>query len=73
MTVQFIDVVHYVNDLNQVIETFVANDLIAFYGSRRSTKMGTHNVLSYFDLSYIEFLSIEGQTLAQMPTKYMSW
>ena len=64
MTVQLDHVVHYVNDLNQVIETFAANDLIAFYGGQHK-EWGTHNVLSYFDLSYIEFLSIEEPTLAQ--------
>lgn len=64
MAIQWDHVVHYVNDLNQAIETFAANDLIAFYGGQHK-EWGTHNALSYFDLSYVEFLSIEEPILAQ--------
>ncbi|MBP3039824.1 VOC family protein [Bacillaceae bacterium Marseille-Q3522] len=55
--------VHYVNELEPVINTFRENGLIAFHGGSHKL-WGTYNVLSYFDLTYIEFLAIEDFALA---------
>ncbi|WP_445487810.1 VOC family protein [Niallia sp. 03133] len=56
-------VVHYVNDLEKQIEVFQKNGLIAFKGGSHK-QWGTYNALSYFDLTYIEFLGIEDRQLA---------
>ncbi|GAA5415709.1 hypothetical protein Pryu01_00741 [Paraliobacillus ryukyuensis] len=56
--------VHYVKQLNTAMKTFLANGLIAFHGGSHK-KWGTCNALSYFDLCYIEFLSIEDRNLAR--------
>jgi hypothetical protein len=50
--------VHYVNDLSKAIYTFEINGLRAFNGGSHK-QWGTYNALSYFDLTYIEFLGIE--------------
>lgn len=50
--------VHYVNDLTASIAAFTENGLIARSGGSH-TEWGTYNALSYFGLSYIEFLAIE--------------
>ncbi|AHF79095.1 hypothetical protein Sant_P0048 (plasmid) [Sodalis praecaptivus] len=50
-------VVHYVNNLDEAIAAFSANQLMAFAGGAHPG-WGTHNALSYFGLTYIEFLSI---------------
>ncbi|MFT8320672.1 MAG: VOC family protein [Bacillus sp. (in: firmicutes)] len=55
-------VVHYVNDLDKSIEIFQENGLIAFRGGSHK-QWGTYNALSYFDLTYIEFLGIEDREL----------
>lgn len=55
--------VHYVNDLDQVIQVFQKTGLIARLGGRHK-EWGTHNALSYFDLSYLEFLGVEDAVLA---------
>ncbi|PXW88491.1 glyoxalase-like protein [Streptohalobacillus salinus] len=57
-------IVHYVNDLDQVIQQFEKNGLVAFHGGSH-TQWGTGNALSYFGLSYIEFLSIEDRQLIE--------
>lgn len=56
--------VHYVNDLNSAIKTFAENGLHAFRGGSHK-KWGTYNALSYFDLTYLEFLAIEDRELAE--------
>ncbi|WP_079710714.1 VOC family protein [Paraliobacillus ryukyuensis] len=59
--------VHYVNQLENAIKTFQSNSLHAFQGGSHK-EWGTCNTLSYFDLCYIEFLSIEDQELAESIT-----
>ncbi|MFD1775920.1 VOC family protein [Paenibacillus rhizophilus] len=56
--------VHYVNDLDQPVEIFREHGLIAFKGGSH-TEWGTFNSLSYFGLTYIEFLGIENLELAK--------
>lgn len=61
MTIYHLDhIIHYVNNLDQALESFNKYGLHAFYGGSHK-KWGTHNALSYFDLSYVEFLAIEDQ------------
>ncbi|PWC12597.1 VOC family protein [Brenneria corticis] len=50
-------VVHYVNHLDEAIARFNENGLVAFPGGSHPG-WGTHNALSYFGLTYIEFLGI---------------
>ncbi len=63
-TIQWDHSVHYVNDLDAVIAAFAENGLIAFCGGSH-TQWGTHNALSYFGLTYHEFLAIENRPLAE--------
>ncbi|MNO92667.1 hypothetical protein D3C76_842480 [compost metagenome] len=56
--------VHYVNDLSQAIAIFKTNGLRAFHGGSHK-QWGTYNALSYFDLTYIEFLGIEDLELVE--------
>ncbi|KAB8126655.1 VOC family protein [Gracilibacillus oryzae] len=56
--------VHYVNDLEDAIEQFHEQGLTAFMGGSHK-QWGTYNVLSYFDLCYIEFLGVEDRELAE--------
>ncbi|WP_440894742.1 VOC family protein [Amphibacillus sp. Q70] len=56
--------VHYVNDLEQAKQTFVDQGITAFDGGSHK-QWGTYNVLSYFDLNYLEFLAIEDRALAE--------
>ncbi len=55
--------IHYVNDLSKAIRSFEGNGLRAFNGGSHK-QWGTYNALSYFDLTYIEFLGIEDRELA---------
>ncbi|WP_410513516.1 VOC family protein [Paenibacillus sp. BR2-3] len=55
--------VHYVNDFDKAIRSFQENGLIAFQGGSHKL-WGTYNALSYFGLTYIEFLGIEDRELA---------
>ncbi|MBU9721583.1 MULTISPECIES: VOC family protein [Bacillaceae] len=55
-------VVHYVNDLEEPISVFEKNGLHAFHGGSHK-QWGTFNALSYFDLTYIEFMGIEDRDL----------
>ncbi|HHU20677.1 MAG TPA: VOC family protein [Bacilli bacterium] len=57
-------VVHYVNDLTAAKDVFVSNGLIAFEGGSHK-QWGTYNVLSYFGLTYLEFLALENRKLAE--------
>lgn len=56
--------VHYVNNLDRAIDIFKENGLIAFHGGSH-TDWGTYNALSYFGLTYIEFLGIEDEDLVE--------
>lgn len=56
--------VHYVNDLSKSIEVFGENGLAAFKGGSHKD-WGTYNALSYFGLTYLEFLGIENAELAK--------
>lgn len=57
--------VQYVNELDKPIECFRENGLIAFRGGSHK-EWGTFNALSYFGMTYIEFLSIENLELAKI-------
>nr|WP_321269962.1 VOC family protein [uncultured Tolumonas sp.] len=63
-TIQWDHSVHYVNDLDLAIQTFAENGLRAFRGGSHK-QWRTHNALSYFGLTYHEFLSIENRELAE--------
>lgn len=54
-------VVHYVNDLQHAIDTFTSQGIAAHHGGDHP-HWGTHNALSHFDLTYVEFLGIRDQT-----------
>lgn len=56
--------VHYVNNLDKPVELFEAHGLAAFKGGAHKA-WGTYNTLSYFGLTYIEFLGIENLELAK--------
>ncbi|WP_054941151.1 VOC family protein [Paenibacillus ihuae] len=56
--------VHYVNDLDQPVQSFGEQGLVAFRGGSHKD-WGTYNALSYFGLTYLEFLGIENLELAQ--------
>ncbi|WP_400246712.1 VOC family protein [Niallia sp. JL1B1071] len=57
-------IVHYVNDIDKPIDIFKEKNLIAFRGGSHK-QWGTYNSLSYFDLTYIEFLGIENKNMVQ--------
>ena len=63
-TIQWDHSVHYVNDLDLAVKKFAEYGLRAFRGGSHK-QWGTHNALSYFGLTYHEFLSIENQILAE--------
>ncbi|AIQ43516.1 VOC family protein [Paenibacillus sp. FSL R7-0312] len=56
--------VHYVNDLDQPVQLFSEHGLVAFRGGSHKA-WGTYNALSYFGLTYLEFLGIENLELAR--------
>ncbi|MEK4514091.1 VOC family protein [Paenibacillus sp. FSL H8-0122] len=56
--------VHYVNDLDQPVQLFAEHGLTAFRGGSHKD-WGTYNALSYFGLTYLEFLGIENLELAR--------
>ncbi|WP_411349548.1 VOC family protein [Paenibacillus sp. WLX2291] len=56
--------VHYVNNLDEAIDTFQQYGLHAFRGGSHP-KWGTYNALSYFGLEYVEFLGIEDRDKVQ--------
>ncbi|UQZ32189.1 VOC family protein [Paenibacillus sp. PK3_47] len=56
--------VHYVNDLDQPVGIFRDHGLVAFRGGSHKN-WGTYNSLSYFGLTYIEFLGVENLELAK--------
>lgn len=59
--------VHYVNDLDEAVKKFRDKGLFAFPGGSHQ-QWGTANALSYFDLNYIEFLSVEDRERAAQVT-----
>lgn len=63
-TIKWDHLVHYVNDLEKTIGIFKENGLIALKGGSHK-EWGTYNALSYFGLTYIEFLAIEDLALAK--------
>lgn len=58
--------VHYVNDLDRVTETFQSHGVNVFHGGSHKL-WGTHNALSYFGLTYLEFISVEDWEVAKNP------
>ncbi|MCM3701254.1 VOC family protein [Paenibacillus macerans] len=56
--------VQYVNDLDTPVAAFAKWGLAAFKGGSHKF-WGTYNALSYFGLTYIEFLGIEDRELAE--------
>ncbi|WP_019912716.1 VOC family protein [Paenibacillus sp. HW567] len=63
-TLKWDHLVHYVNDLDQPVEIFGEFGLVAFRGGSHKD-WGTYNALSYFGLTYLEFLGIENLELAR--------
>jgi len=63
-TLEWDHTVHYVNDLDAAIRAFAALGLRAFRGGSHTT-WGTFNTLSYFGLTYHEFLAVENRPLAE--------
>ncbi|MHA0856734.1 VOC family protein [Paenibacillus sp. CMAA1364] len=63
-TLKWDHLVHYVNDLAKPIEIFGDHGLVAFKGGSHKD-WGTYNALSYFGLTYLEFLGIENLELAK--------
>ncbi|QQZ63602.1 VOC family protein [Paenibacillus sonchi] len=63
-SLQWDHTVHYINDLEQAVQTFTDNGLAAFPGGSHKL-WGTHNALSYFGLNYVEFLAVENRELAE--------
>ncbi|MEK3864540.1 VOC family protein [Paenibacillus sp. FSL H7-0716] len=63
-TMKWDHLVHYVNDLAKPVEIFGAHGLLAFKGGSHKD-WGTYNALSYFGLTYLEFLGIENLELAK--------
>lgn len=64
MTLQFDHIVHYVENPQQAIKQFEEHGLHAVEGGKHEGR-GTYNALSYFDLSYIEFLSTYDKELIE--------
>ncbi|MBM7539959.1 VOC family protein [Amphibacillus cookii] len=60
--------VHYVNDLEDARQTFEKQGITAFRGGSHK-QWGTYNVLSYFGLTYLEFLGVENRQLAESITE----
>lgn len=56
--------VHYVKELDKPVEIFGEHGLVAFKGGSHK-EWGTFNTLSYFGITYIEFLGIENLELAK--------
>jgi hypothetical protein len=63
-TLKWDHLVHYVNDLDKPVEIFGDHGLVAFKGGSHKD-WGTYNALSYFGLTYLEFLGIENLELAK--------
>lgn len=70
-TLRWDHAVHYVNNLDDAIAAFHDNQLAAFPGGAHPG-WGTHNALSYFGLTYLEFLSIrDADELAQAQQRFL--
>jgi hypothetical protein len=59
--------VHFVNHPEQAIDQMKLHGMVAFLGGKHEL-WGTYNALSYFDLSYIEFLGVYNSELAEQVT-----
>ncbi|MBM7094878.1 VOC family protein [Bacillus sp. H-16] len=68
MVFHFDHIIHYVEDANKTKEAFQELGLHAVTGGRHENQ-GTYNTLCHFDLSYIEFLSIEDRALFEKVIK----
>ncbi|MGM9924539.1 MAG: VOC family protein [Bacillus sp. (in: firmicutes)] len=68
MNFQFDHVVHYVHEPTEAMKPLQKQGLHAVEGGRHEN-LGTHNALSYFDLSYIELIGIFDQQLIEMPAE----
>ncbi|KAA9002446.1 VOC family protein [Affinibrenneria salicis] len=63
--------VHYVNNPDEAITAFTGHQLLAVRGGVHPD-WGTHNALSYFGLTYIEFLSIyDADKLAEVQDSFL--
>lgn len=71
MSFQFDHLVHFVEDPKKVIERLKENGIHAAEGGVHQNR-GTYNALSYFDLSYIEFLSTYDRKLVEQ-TKHLKY
>ncbi|MEK4059935.1 MULTISPECIES: VOC family protein [unclassified Paenibacillus] len=59
---KFDHIVHYVNQPEQVFEELKPYGIHAIHGGRHE-QIGTYNALSYFDLSYIEWIGVFDHSL----------
>ncbi|MGE6258358.1 VOC family protein [Heyndrickxia sporothermodurans] len=64
MSFQFDHLVHFVEEPKKVIKVLEENGIHAVEGGVHQNR-GTYNALSYFDLSYIEFLSTYDRKLVE--------
>jgi hypothetical protein len=64
MSFRFDHLVHFVNDPKEAIKLLQQNGVYAVEGGVHENR-GTYNVLSYFDLSYIEFLGVYDKQLVE--------
>lgn len=60
----FDHLVHFVEEPKEVVDTFTKHGLHTAEGGKHINR-GTYNVLSYFDLSYIEFISTYDRELVK--------
>jgi hypothetical protein len=58
--------VHYVNDLEEAKAAFQKHGVNVFHGGSHKL-WGTHNALAYFELTYLEFISVENWETAKNP------
>ncbi|MFY0544394.1 VOC family protein [Brevibacillus sp. H7] len=64
MSFRFDHLVHFVNDPQEAIKLLRKNGIYAVEGGVHENR-GTYNVLSYFDLSYIEFLGVYDKQIVE--------
>ncbi|WP_019122672.1 VOC family protein [Brevibacillus massiliensis] len=64
MRFQFDHLVHFVNDPKEAVQLFRQQGVHAVEGGVHENR-GTYNALSYFDLSYVEFLSAYDKKLIE--------
>lgn len=61
-TLKFDHIVHYVHQPEQVFKALEPYGISAIQGGRHE-QIGTYNALSYFDLSYIEWIGVYDHSL----------